>query len=287
MSDQPRAEGGPDQPADSGQKPDQAPTTAFSWEPAEATRVDPAAGSPGPVGSDGGELPPPPPPRLRAEPTQVMGGPYAPPPAGDYPPPPAQSSASPPPAPGDASAAPEQPSYAEPSYAEPSYAQPDYSRPSPPQYPSAPPAPPPAGQPQAGLPQPAYPAPGYAQSTYPAPGYAQPAYPAPGYPQPGGYGPPPGYAAPPPLTPEAEDVRGKAVLWTILNGLAIFYCGNLGAIVGVILAAVAIGRARTDLPGARRFVKLSWIWFIIGFALVVVFVTLYVILLVGLAITSA
>jgi hypothetical protein len=72
------------------------------------------------------------------------------------------------------------------------------------------------------------------------------------------------------------------VLWTILNGVAIFFCGNLGAIVGVILAAVAIGRVRTDLPGARRFVKWSWIWFVIGFAIGFLFWTIYVIGIVAL-----
>jgi hypothetical protein len=77
------------------------------------------------------------------------------------------------------------------------------------------------------------------------------------------------------------------VLWTILNGVAIFFCGNLGAIAGVILAAVAIGRVRTDLPGARRFVKLSWIWFAIGFALGIAFWTIYIIVIVVFTVSTS
>ena len=77
-------------------------------------------------------------------------------------------------------------------------------------------------------------------------------------PQPYAYGPPP-------LSPEAEKARSSAVLWTILNGVGIFF-GNLFCIVGVILAAVAIGKARTDVPGARSLVTWSWILFAIGFA---------------------
>jgi hypothetical protein len=79
------------------------------------------------------------------------------------------------------------------------------------------------------------------------------------------------------MSPEAEDVRGKAVLWTILNGVAIAFCLNLGAIVGVILAAMAIGRSRTDVASARRLVRWSWIWFIIGFVVGFLFWTVYLI----------
>ncbi|MGF1660934.1 MAG: hypothetical protein ACFCVG_00435 [Kineosporiaceae bacterium] len=270
MSDQPRAEDGPDQPADPGPKPDEAPTTAFSWEatdpPAGATREDPAAGPPRPAGADGGELPPPPPPGLGADPTQVMSAPS--------PGPPVPADTTPP-----ATALPAPPSYATPSYAEPSYARPEYS----PQASGAPARPGPA---QPAPPQP-YSQPGYPQPSYSHPTPPPPAYPAPGYGPPAGYGAPAGYAAPPPLTPESEDVRGKAILWTILNGVAIFLCGNIGAIVGVILAAVAIGRARTDVPGARRFVKWSWISFVIGFAVGIVFWTIYFVAIVALGIASA
>lgn len=79
-------------------------------------------------------------------------------------------------------------------------------------------------------------------------------------PQPYAYGPPP-------LTPDAEKARSNAVLWTILNGVAIFLCGNLLAIAGVILAAVAIGKARVDVESSRNLTKWSWILFATGFAL--------------------
>lgn len=108
--------------------------------------------------------------------------------------------------------------------------------------------------------------------------YGQPAYG--GAPQPygapsQGYGSSAGYTTTPqpysygpaPLSPQSEKVRGSAILWTILNGVSIFACANLGGIIGVILAAIAIGKARDDVAGARRLVTWSWIAFIAGFVL--------------------
>ena len=167
-----------------------------------------------------------------------------------------------------------------------------------------PPQPPP-GAPspyQQQYPSPQYQSPEYQAPQYQAPQYQAPQYPAPPYQQQGGYpatpatsptgyGAPPAYGAPGygapagyaplPMSPESEDVRGKAVLWTILNGVAIFFCANLGAIVGVTLAAIAIGRSRTDVVSARRLVKWSWIWFIIGFAAALVFWVLYFVIIVA------
>ena len=77
-------------------------------------------------------------------------------------------------------------------------------------------------------------------------------------PQPYAYGPPP-------MSPEAEKVRSSAVLWTILNVVGFFF-GNFLSVVGFALAAVAIGKARDDVQGARNLVKWSWILFAIGFA---------------------
>ena len=78
------------------------------------------------------------------------------------------------------------------------------------------------------------------------------------------YGAYPSYGAPA-LDAEQEKVRSNAILWTILNGAAIFLCANLLAVAGVVLAAVAIGKARTDVDGARSFVRWSWILFALGF----------------------
>ncbi|MFC5380919.1 hypothetical protein [Aquipuribacter nitratireducens] len=77
--------------------------------------------------------------------------------------------------------------------------------------------------------------------------------------------------------PEAEKVRSSAVLWTILNGVAIFLCGNLLAIGGVVCAAVAIGRAREDTQAARGLVRWSWILFAAGFALAILFVLVLIV----------
>ena len=117
---------------------------------------------------------------------------------------------------------------------------------------------PPPGQ------QPYSPPPSYEQQAY---GQQQP-YSA----QP--YGAYPSYGGPA-LDAEQEKVRSSAILWTILNGASIFLCGNLLAVAGVALAAVAIGKARTDVDGARGFVRWSWILFTLGFVF-------WILLLVGL-----
>lgn len=73
------------------------------------------------------------------------------------------------------------------------------------------------------------------------------------------------------LTAEQEKVRSSAILWTILNGIVIFFCGNLLAIPGVICAGVAISRVRDNVSGARSLVKWSWILFTLGFVLGILF----------------
>ena len=148
-------------------------------------------------------------------------------------------------------------------------------------YPPAAPYPPASYQDQAPAPvpltkpTPAEPSPTPAGSPYEQPqSYGQPQTYGQQQPYGQGYGqsasytttPQPYAYGPPPLSPEAEKTRSSAVLWTILNGIGIFF-GNLFCIVGVILAAVAIGKARTDVPGARSLVKWSWILFAIGFAM--------------------
>lgn len=90
-------------------------------------------------------------------------------------------------------------------------------------------------------------------------------------PQPYAYGPPP-------LSAEAEKARSNAVLWTVLNVVAVFFCVNLLSIVGAILAAVAIGRARDDVQSARNLTKWSWILFAIGFAVAALLVIGFVVL---------
>lgn len=77
------------------------------------------------------------------------------------------------------------------------------------------------------------------------------------------YGSYPSYGSPA-LDAEQEKVRSSAILWTILNGASIFLCANLLAVPGVVLAAVAISKARSDVEGARSFVRWSWILFAIG-----------------------
>lgn len=107
----------------------------------------------------------------------------------------------------------------------------------------------------------------YAQESYPQDPYPQ----DPSSQQPYAYPPPYGYGAPQ-LDAEQEKVRSSAILWTVLNGGAIFLCANLLAIPGVILAGVAIAKARTDVEGARSFVKWSWILFTLGFVLAILLV---------------
>jgi hypothetical protein len=101
----------------------------------------------------------------------------------------------------------------------------------------------------------------------------------------GGYPPaypPPGLA----LDPEQEKARSSAVLWTILNGVAIFLCGNLLAIGGVICAAIAIGKAREDVAASRNLTKWSWILFAVGFALGAIIAIAYVVFVFGVLGTS-
>ena len=132
------------------------------------------------------------------------------------------------------------------------------------QYPPAAPYPP-AGDP-------------YGQAPSPQQGqpYGQPASgqaPTPSGTQSGGYGssaaytstPQPYAYGPPPLSPEAEKARSGAILWTILNGVAIFLCGNLLAIGVSARPSPSARRARTSRP--RNLTKWSWILFAIGFAL--------------------
>jgi uncharacterized membrane protein len=71
------------------------------------------------------------------------------------------------------------------------------------------------------------------------------------------------------MSPEAEDVRGKAVLWTVLNAVSFFITGftHIFALIGAILAGVAIAQARDNPANARSLVRWSWILFIIGWAL--------------------
>ena len=124
------------------------------------------------------------------------------------------------------------------------------------------------------------PPPTYEQQQYGQQPYGQQPYSAQPYgQQPSGY--PSSYGAPG-LDAEQEKVRSSAILWTILNGAAIFLCANLLAIPGVILAAVAIAKARSDVDGARGFVKWSWILFALGFVLAILAVVA-VIAFVGLA----
>ncbi len=109
-----------------------------------------------------------------------------------------------------------------------------------------------------------------------------------------GYGPSASYTTtpqpyaygPPPLSPEGEKVRSSAILWTILNGVAIFLCANLLSIGGVALAAIAIGKTRDDVQGARNLVKWSWILFAIGFAFWLLIAIGYVVLFVVLGTAS-
>jgi hypothetical protein len=87
--------------------------------------------------------------------------------------------------------------------------------------------------------------------------------------------------------PEQEKARSSAVLWTVLNGVAIFLCGNLLAIGGVICAAVAIGKAREDVRASRNLTKWSWILFAAGFVLGLLFWIVYFVVIVGMLGTGA
>ena len=105
-------------------------------------------------------------------------------------------------------------------------------------------------------------------------GPQQPYQSAPSYPQ--GYG---GYQ--PVRGPEAESVRSSALVWLIVNICALVLTGNLGSIVGLILDAMAMNRVDTDLDGARRLVRWSWIWLIIGYAVGILFALLMLVLIFG------
>jgi hypothetical protein len=189
----------------------------------------------------------------------------------------------------------------QPDAAQPDAQQPDAAQP----YGQQPPAPQPYGQ-QPGAAQP------YGQQPYgQQPGAAQPYGQQPGQPtgdpygaqpygatpygQSSGYGssaaytstPQPYAYGPEPLSPEAEKARSNAILWTILNGVSIFVCGNLFAIGGVILAALAIGRARDDVQSSRNLTKWSWILFAAGFVLVILLVIGFIALVFAGAIGTA
>lgn len=148
--------------------------------------------------------------------------------------------------------------------------------------------------------QPAPDASGYAGSPYAAPeqGYGQHGVSQPyGQQQPYGQGygqsaqytstPQPYAYGPPPLSPEAEKVRSSAILWTVLNGVAIFLCGNLLSIVGVILAALAIGKTRDDVRGARSLVRWSWILLAVGLAFWLLLIIAYIVFIIVLGLGTA
>lgn len=134
-----------------------------------------------------------------------------------------------------------------------------YGQQPPPQPWSEQPSSPPPGQPYGQA---------YPQQPYGAP-YGQPAEGS-GYGQSSPYTATPqpySYGAGGAMTPEAEKARSNAILWTILNGVAIFLCGNLLAIPGVILAAFGISKASSDVDSSRNLTRWSWILFAAGFAL--------------------
>ncbi|QXJ24105.1 hypothetical protein AGRA3207_005362 [Actinomadura graeca] len=89
----------------------------------------------------------------------------------------------------------------------------------------------------------------------------------------GGYGPPPadpygqgpppgyGYGYGPPGVPYAPAGNGSTIAALICNIVAIVLCCNIVAIPGVILAAIAMGRAQSDPYSARRLTMWSWVLF--------------------------
>lgn len=109
-------------------------------------------------------------------------------------------------------------------------------------------------------------------------------YGAPQYGSQSPYAQPYGYAQQ--LDPEQEKARSAAILWTILNGVAIFLTGNLFAIGGVVLAGIAITKAREDVQGARSLVRWSWILFAAWYVVAVLAIIVLIVVLIGTASVS-
>ena len=172
---------------------------------------------------------------------------------------------------------------------------PSYDRPAedagvgdqPPSAPGAPPSGPPPGsvEPPPQNPYAAPPAPGavpppppqnpYARTPYPTQGQVQAGHGAvpPGYPQGGGYGAPPpgygsGYAAP-------RQMSGNTIALLVVSGLTTLGCGF--GIVALVLAIIAA--TKSDQPSEQaKFTKWGWIAEIVGLALVVVVIVLFVVI---------
>ena len=93
-----------------------------------------------------------------------------------------------------------------------------------------------------------------------------------------GYPPPgqlvPGFVAPGfvPVPPERAAARAQALAALIVSVLLVIPCFAVWALPAVILSALALGRARYDLPLARVLTRVSWIWVVVSVALWVAFI---------------
>lgn len=93
-------------------------------------------------------------------------------------------------------------------------------------------------------------------------------------PPPGGYG---GYGPPqPPASP------GSAIAALILNILALVTCyGSIPALIGVILASIALAQNQTDPGNARKLSLGAWICFGVSVLLLVGVILFYLFIIGG------
>jgi len=125
---------------------------------------------------------------------------------------------------------------------------------------------PPRADPPPGRAAPGYPPPGYPPLGYPPPGPAMPAYAVPGVP------PQPGTLGYLPVPAEYAAARANAVAALVVSVLLLFPCFDPLALPAVVLAAIAVRRARTDVAAARTLTRAAWGFVALGVAAAVAFV---------------
>lgn len=100
----------------------------------------------------------------------------------------------------------------------------------------------------------------YSGQPYPPPQEYGGAYPPPMPPAPSGpagYGYGYGYGYPPP-PPQDDRVRNQAIGVLVTNIVATLLCCSPLAIAGIVMGAMAMGRAETQPDSARSLIKWGW-----------------------------
>jgi Na+-driven multidrug efflux pump len=81
--------------------------------------------------------------------------------------------------------------------------------------------------------------------------------------------PTPGFV---PIPPDSAAVRTQATAALIVSILLAMPCFVLPVFPAIVMAGIAHGRSRTNVPLARLLVRISWIWIALSVALAVAFV---------------